>query len=320
MDQNNQTNNTSSEFKPTPMPASNSTVTPQPMPANPEPVEVSPQSDIPAAPPVSEVSTTPVVDNQPEEITVVNNDQRSKGGGIVLVILIVILAVFVWNIDNILNLYNQYFNKSPVQRRNNEPQNNLLDGYILIGDESSVETDDTKFYNFKKSTGVVTFTYMASKRIDDTSALGITIELYNPNKEVIAKEVFDVSGGLDKDVVKTYTMTFDTDLQSSVYYARLRKYTDADKSSTQSLTCTNSTTNKNGSVVNSSITYVFLNNELISYSVTKTYKAPETEEGTENIIVSPLETEYNNLPASLKATLISNKLSYTVNLEFKGVK
>ena len=310
MDQNNQTNNASTEFKPTPMPASNPAPTPQPMPASPEKVEVTPQAGIPEAAPATEVSTAPVVDNQPEEITVVNNEQRSKSGGVVLVVLIIILALFVWNIDNILDLYNQYFNVTPAQRKSNEPQNNLLDGYILIGDESSIETDDTKFYNFKKGSGVLTFTYMASKRIDDTSALGITIELYNANKEILAKEVFNVPNGLDKDVVKSYTMTFDTDLNASVYYARFRKYTEEDKNSTQSLTCTNSVTNKNGSTTNSSITYLFTNNELISYSVTKTYKPLETEETTS----SPLETEYNNLPVALKATLIDNKLSYTVNV------
>ena len=317
MDQNNQTNNASSEFKPTPMPASNQPSTPQPMPANPEPVEVSAQNGVPEAAPAAEVSSAPVVDNQPEEITVINNEQKSKGGGIVLVILIIILAVFVWNIDFILDLYNQYFSFTPSRRstNNNNTQDNLLDGYILIGDESSITTDDVKFYNFNKSSGALTITYMASKRIDDTSALGITIELYNANKEILAKELFNVIGGLDKDVVKTYSMQIDSSIQASVYYARLRKYTENDKKSTQGLSCSNIETRKDGSTIKSNITYLFKNNELISYSVTKTYVPVSSEEGNENVISSPLENEYNNLPTTLKPSLISNKLTYTVNLE-----
>ena len=301
--------------EPTPAPEA-APVTPTPISSAPEVPQAAPASEIPSAAPATEVSATPQsMSAAPAEVTVINNAKSSKSGGLFLLILIGLLIAFVFNIDSIVNIYDEYMNPKPVNINNDntEPTNNLLDGYIVIGEESSVETDGVKFYSFKKSQGVVNFTYMASKRIDDVLSLGLYIELYNANKEILAKEAFNVPSGLDKDVVKVYSMNIKSDIQGSVYYARLRKYTATELSSVQSLTCTSTTTNSDGSTISNSIVYSFTNNELVSYTVSKQYSSvEETEEG--NSESSPLQNELSTLPLSFGASLINNKLTYNVNL------
>lgn len=305
---------------------------------------VSPVSEtpgIPTAAPAQEVSAIPeaapaqtVVDtSKAPEVAVINTTKEKKGGSTLLIVLLVLLVLFVFNMNTVINLfnniYNSIFSKQEVVKNPNDGDN-LLDGYILINEDSSVETDNIKFYAFKKNDDVLSFTYNASQKIEDVAILSIFIELYNANKEVLYKEIFNVKPGIDKEVVKSYQIVLEDDIKASVYYARIRKYTDAEYNSTQTLTCSQNLSE--GDIkATYNITYNFKNNELMSYNVSKeaTQSIPTaqtnidettnnegiTTEVEKNKYEIEIENEYSSLPASINGNLTNGKLTYTVNLE-----
>ena len=309
--------------------------------STPSTAPVSETPGIPTAAPAQEVSAIPeaapaqtVVDaSKAQEVTVINTAKEKKGGSTLLIVLLVVLVLFVFNMNTVINVFNNLYNSilgKPQVVKNPNDGDNLLDGYILINEDSSVETDNIKFYSFKKNDDALSFTYNASQKIQDVAILGIFIELYNTNKELLYKEVFNVSNGIDREVVKSYSIVLEDDIKASVHYARIRKYTDADYKSTQTLTCSQNLSE--GDIkATYNITYNFTNNELMSYNVSKeaTQSIPAVQtnvdgtinnEGTtteveKNKYEIEIENEYSSLPTSIRGSLTNGKLTYTVNLE-----
>ena len=114
---------------------------------------------------------------------------------------------------------------------------------------------------------------------------------------------------VDKDVAKSYSIYLDPDIDSSVYYAKLVKYTDADINSIQTVTCTKSETetipaaDAESEPVNKVTKYTnvfnFKSQELVSVMV--------SVEGTQE----DLDKIASSLPEGFKATNANGKLSYT---------
>ena len=128
-----------------------------------EPTEQAPQTPlIPEAAPATEVTAQTEVDtSKANEVTVINTQKEKKGGSLALIILLGLLVLFVFNIDYVISLYDSIFNKTVVTKKptGNNDSNNLFNGFILIGEESYAITDNIKFYSFKKSSGILNFTY-----------------------------------------------------------------------------------------------------------------------------------------------------------------
>ena len=256
----------------------------------------------------SEVSPTVVVpENEKVEsqsgVEVIETASKTKAGNAVLIIFLILLIIFVFNIDFVIKMIDQYkVSKNPGSAAN-KTTNNLTDGYILIDDNtSSIKLKDIKFYNFRKSIGKgVTFSYEALANYSDATSLEIYLEVYNSERELLYKELFDPKQKIEKDTVRSYIMDVDDIIYNNAFYALVKIYSESEKKVVASLTCTlddGKYTYKNE--------YSFLGNGLSEYVVTKTSKKAND---------SDLQKEYDDLKKSVSnATLEKNTLKYTVDL------
>ena len=260
----------------------------------------------------AKMPNTEIEERTPEEISVINTHKTKKSGK-GFIILIILFAIFVYNIDNIVALYEKYFSSPSSIIKKDDSTNNLNHGYIQIDDNTSSDTiNNIKFYNFaKKGNNIINYNYIATKNVSGVNGLQINIELYNSNKELLYKELFSISDNPDdlkKSIAKSASISLDNDIYSDSYYALIKIYTESEKQQSKSLTCKFTENGLVGSA-NYKVTYNFLNNELSSYSVTKqTSPADETNE----LFIS-LQSEYSSLPSQLSAKFSNGTLSYSVD-------
>ena len=122
------------------------------------------------------------------------NTQKSKTSNTIIVVLLIIMAVCVFFIDDILGYFNTNFAPSIKDNKEEELSNNLIDGYIKLGDPVAyMKTGGIKFYNFSLSeTNKVILSFLSDKKLDETSSLGYYIVLYNSEKEITYKELFSI--------------------------------------------------------------------------------------------------------------------------------
>lgn len=256
------------------------------------------QEPVPAAPAAEEVTLSPTnTDNQ--EITVIST-KKSVVSNVILIIIIGLLIAFVFNMDTVIEYYERYMETGSLTKPEEIPTDNLTNGYILIDDNSSsIRVENIRFYNFRKSDNtVLTFSFESGAKYETPSNLGIYIELYNYNKELLYKGLFDTKKVIEKDVVRTYSITLDNDVYSDVQFALVKQYTEEEKNSTSKMTCSAVENN-----INRSITYNFKNNGLASYDVKETGDTFTIEKRLEDV-----KDKFN-------ATMENGELKYTVNLE-----
>ena len=164
-----------------------------------------------------------------------------------------------------------------------------------------MKINNINFYNFRKEASDLTIklNYEAFEKFSDSKSLGIYIELYNNNKELIYKEAFEVEDPIEMNTTSNYTITLEEDIHNDARFALIRQYTGAQLSSKSNMTCKR--TDDNYQYENK---YYFNNNSLIKYDVSKT-SFKDDDAG--------LEKEYNDLKNI--AILDNNTLKYTVILE-----
>ncbi len=259
------------------------------------------------------VTEVPTVPTGNEEITVVNTE-RKKTSSIIMLILVGILIAFVFNIDKVIEYYDNYMATGNLtSKTNNETTNNLVNGFILIGENTSrIQIDKIIFYNFKKKdeSSSIIFNYESSLKYDNVPSLNIYIEFYNSEKELIYKKLFDLTNTIEKDVVRTDSVIVPSDVLQDAYYALVKKYTQSELNSTQTLTCKYNK-NEEEQVLNYNIVYNFKNNELINYIVNKQILNYNTDSES----YKSLNLEYLVASQKLNAVFQSGNLNYTIDLE-----
>ena len=301
---------------PTPMPAQGTPVTPVQMPAQGVPVTPTPVAPTPVSNTVvnnpnmedpnaklTEVKIPPSASNNVEEPQVINTTKK-KASNILLFIIIIILVVFAVNIDKISEMYDNYMKTGSLTASNADPDNTTTSGYIKIDDtSSSKKINNINFYNFRKSTTDLSigFNYESSVKIDDSASLGIYVELYNSNKEILYKELFKVNDTIEMNSVSNYTMTLESDIHTNAYYALVKQYTISELNTKTTLTC-----KYNENDYQYENVYYFTNNSLVSYDVTKVSLLDED---------TSLEKEYNELKDKVNPSLNNKTLKYSVDLE-----
>lgn len=291
---------------PTPMPAQGTPVAPTPMPATPQtvaPVQVgSEQTKEDPNARLTEVNIPPSVPTATAEPQVINTT-KSKGSNILLFIVIIILIIFAVNIDKMSEMYDNYMKTGSLTSNNVNPDN-TSSGFIKIDDAtSSMKVKNIKFYNFKKSTEdlTLTFSFEAFEKIEDPAKLNIYVEIYNSEKEMLYRSLFDPQNQIEMNSTSSYTMVLESDIHSDAYYAFVKVYTGTDLSAQSTLTCKYSDTS-----YNYENKYYFVGNSLTKYDVTKTsIKEDDTT----------LETEYESLKNTTNAVFNNQSLTYTIDLE-----
>ena len=240
------------------------------------------------------------------EVTVINTT-KSKTSNIFLIILVILLILFVLNIDTIIKYYDNYVTTGSLKENTNvENTDNLVNGYILVNDSNgSIKLNSINFYNFRKNTQdmTVTFNYLSSENYSDSKSLDLYIELYNPEKELLYKSLFNTDSSVEKDSVRMYTLELDNYVFSNTYYALVKTYTQDEKNKQSTLKCTFVNDD-----VNYEIVYNFLNDGLTNYIVNKELI------NSSSSYKSEFDNEYTNTSKYLSVNNDNNKLTYSVDL------
>ena len=202
------------------------------------------------------------------------------------------------NVDTIVKYYDNFIASGSLTSNNNS-SDNLTNGFIQIGEQTSSKKEQgITFKNFKKQDGIVTFNYEA---LSSTKPKNIYIELYDASKNLLYTEIFSVTS-VEKDSLAQYSVKVPSDVYDTVSYANV-KTINATIPST--LTCKKSDDDYDYKNV-----YNFNSDSLASYEVTKV-------ERSEN---ANLQTEFDNLDKSLNATYQDKILKYSVDLETTTTK
>lgn len=268
-------------------------------------------SNVSVAVPTHEQKDISEISNQ-----AVINTQKSKTSNTIIVVLLIIMAVCVFFIDDILGYFNTNFAPSIKDNKEEELSNNLIDGYIKLGDPVAyMKTGGIKFYNFSLSeTNKVILSFLSDKKLDETSSLGYYIVLYNSEKEITYKELFSIPKKIEANEVSQYKISLDVDVYEDSKYAKIIKYTDEELAKKYKIVCSYNIEN-NDIKLNYQNTYAFENDLLVSYTIVKDYSLPDSETEDSKKYKNELDNENAKITeAGIKTEYNNNKLTYSVNM------
>ena len=268
-------------------------------------------SNVSVAVPTHEQKDISEISNQ-----AVINTQKSKTSNTIIIVLLIIMAGGVFFIDDILGFFNTNFAPSIKDNKEEELSNNLIDGYIKLGDPVAyMKTGGIKFYNFSLSeTNKVILSFLSDKKLDETSSLGYYIVLYNSEKEITYKELFSIPKKIEANEVSQYKISLDVDVYEDSKYAKIIKYTDEELAKKYKIVCSYNIEN-NDIKLNYQNTYAFENDLLVSYTIVKDYSLPDSETEDSKKYKNELDNENSKITeAGIKTEYNNNKLTYSVNM------
>lgn len=268
-------------------------------------------SNVSVAVPTHEQKDISEISNQ-----AVINTQKSKTSNTIIIVLLIIMAGCVFFIDDILGFFNTNFAPSIKDNKEEELSNNLIDGYIKLGDPVAyMKTGGIKFYNFSLSeTNKVILSFLSDKKLDETSSLGYYIVLYNSEKEITYKELFSIPKKVEANEVSQYKISLDVDVYEDSKYAKIIKYTDEELAKKYKIVCSYNIEN-NDIKLNYQNTYAFENDLLVSYTIVKDYSLPDSETEDSKKYKNELDNENAKITeVGIKTEYNNNKLTYSVNM------
>ncbi len=263
--------------------------------------------------PPPQVVAPQAVTPQTENEAIVINTTKKKTSNIIVFVLVILMILFAFNLDTVLDMINNYINNGTISNNNNTNTDNLSNGYIMINESSNMSLEEIKFYNFrtKEDSVEVTFNYEVNKKHENAADLKIYIELYNSDKELIYRELFDPQETLEVGTIHTYSLNLTNDIYTSAFYALVKEYTEQEENSTSKMVCKLNDSNDNVTI-NYEITYNFKNNGLTSYEVNKNYKLKDNDV-TDNYVIE-LDKEYESVKDKITSVSYENNtLKYTVD-------
>ena len=275
-----------------------------------------------AAPTVQPTTATPIpemtampefapMEAAPMEKQVISTHKK-KTSNLIMYILVIILILFVVFIDPI----KEFITDKIIDFKPNNPNTseNLISGFLKLEEKSGyIKVNNIKYYNVKKSNeSNIILNYEPYKISSNIEKEGLYIELYNADKEILSKTLFNPSK-IEKEVVRTFTFEVTNDVYTDAFYALVKTYTDEELKSTKTLTC-KYTVNNDNITLNYVNTYEFINNSLTKYNVNKTfsYKEDNTES---NKYKDELKSEYLNInDFNIKSEYNDTSLKYSIDL------
>ena len=292
------------------------TVQPQVVPSpaiEPQPAVATP---IQEQPPMQEVAP---MEAAPMEEHIISTHKK-KTSNTIMFVLVIILILFVLFMDPIIEFVsNNLINTVPNNPNTSE---NLIGGFLKLEEKTGyIKVNNVKYYNVKKGSGTnIILNYEPYKNSSNIEKEGIYIELYNADKEILSKTIFNPSK-IEKNVVRTYTFEVTNDVYTDAFYALVKTYTEDELKSTKTLTCKYTVNNDNINL-NYINTYEFTNNSLTKYSVNKTFKYKDNNDEA-NKYKDELKNEYLNINNyNIQSEYNDTTLKYSIDLtnEIKDFK
>lgn len=255
---------------------------------------------------------TPQNEVAPAETEVINTS-RKKSSNIFMFIIIILIIVFIYKIDDVIAYFDNNFAPIVSDRVENTTSSNLVDGFIVMNENNSfIKVEKIKFYNFKKSNGEIVYNYVSDKKYKTTDSLGIYIEIYNIEKELLYKELVNISD-IETDAIRTNNMKVTNDVYQDAYYILVKTYSEEEKNKKTTLTCKYDESN-DMIVLNYKVTYNFTNNVLTSYTVSKEFLASDINSSQTKAKDELLNENNEATKYGITTEYSENKLSYTVDL------
>lgn len=226
-------------------------------------------------PPAPAAPATVIAPNQtefnPQEAVI--NTKKETTSSKVFFIVVLLVGLFVYFLDDIVDYFTEDNYQYIYGDSTNYESGNLVDGFIKFGENSSfIKVKKIRFYNFLKSSDTsIVLNYESSANVSDSSSLEIYILIYDSNKELIYKELFNTTEKIEKDAIRQYSMKVKNDVYQSAFYAKVLIFDKTQKNLISNVKC-KYVLNKDDFDVNYQIVYSFKNDELIAYEVTKEYK------------------------------------------------
>lgn len=278
-----------------------------------QPTSATPMPEMPAMPEVAPMEAAPMEEQ-------VISTHKKKTSNLIMYILVIILILFVVFIDPI----KEFITDKIIDFKPNNPNTseNLISGFLKLEEKSGyIKVNNIKYYNVKKSNETnIILNYEPYKNSSNIEKEGIYIELYNADKEILSKTLFNPSK-IEKEVVRTYTFEVTNDVYTDAFYALVKTYTEEELKSAKTLTCKYTVNNDNINL-NYINTYEFTNNSLTKYSVNKTFKYKDNNDET-NKYKDELKNEYLNINNyNIQSEYNDTTLKYSIDLsnEIKDFK
>lgn len=270
-----------------------------------QPTPATPMPEMPAMPEVAPMEAAPMEEQ-------VISTHKKKTSNLIMYILVIILILFVVFIDPI----KEFITDKIIDFKPNNPNTseNLISGFLKLEEKSGyIKVNNIKYYNVKKSNETnIILNYEPYKNSSNIEKEGIYIELYNADKEILSKTLFNPSK-IEKNVVRTFTFEVTNDVYTDAFYALVKTYTDEELKSTKTLTC-KYTVNNDNITLNYVNTYEFINNSLTKYNVNKTFSYKE-DNAESNKYKNELKNEYLNInDFNIKSEYNDTSLKYSIDL------
>lgn len=266
---------------------------------------------------INEVSVTPntTLDelSPSNEETEIINTSHKKSSNIFMFIVIILIIIFIYKIEDVIAYFDNNFSPTISDTVDNTSSSNLVNGFIVMNENNSfIKVEKIKFYNFVKSNNEITYNYVSDKKYKTTDSLGIYIEIYNINKELLYKELVNISN-IETDTIRLNSMKVTNDVYQDAYYILVKTYSEKEKSAKTSLVCKYNVSDDE-IVLNYQITYNFINNNLNDYIVSKEYLSTELNSKTTEVKDELLNENNEAIKYGISTKYNGNKLIYTVDL------
>lgn len=245
--------------------------------------------------------------------TEIINTSHKKSSNIFMFIVIILIIIFIYKIDDVIAYFDNNFSPTINDTVDNTSSSNLVNGFIVMNENNSfIKVEKIKFYNFVKSNNEITYNYVSDKKYKTTDSLGIYIEIYNINKELLYKELVNISN-IETDTIRLNSMKVTNDVYQEAYYILVKTYSEKEKSAKTSLVCKYNVSDDE-IVLNYQITYNFINNNLNDYTVSKEYLSTELNSKTTEVKDELLNENNEAIKYGISTKYNGNKLIYTVDL------
>lgn len=271
--------------------------------------------------PVAEEAT--VIDNDEtapmikEEEIILDNSQKKSTSNVILIFVVLLVVVSLMYAEEIMQFVQDNIiasNPTGVGEGNGD---NLVGGYILLDDNtSSIKVHSIKFYNFKKNASKfsIGLNYESDEEYENVSAENVYIEIYNADKELLHKHLFNVGEKISRNIVRTYSFELETDVFESAHYALVKLYTEEDLNKETKLSCKYRMSNEGYNELYKH-DFTFKNDMLVSYTVDKSVEVISTSTSSSKALNSIKEENNTLINAGLTSTYSDGKLVYSIDLE-----
>lgn len=270
---------------------------------------------IPSAPEIAmpEMSTEQVV---------LDTAKKKQSSDIAIYVVVIAMLVIVIFIDDISKFIQENILHTSPSGVSNATSDNLYEGFIGIGEEQSGITLDKKirFYNFKKNsdTSEITLNYVTLADIKNIKEKGYYLEIYDSNKNVLYKELFDKEGEQKSGNVGTHTISLDNNVFELAKYALAKTYTEEELNKEITLKCTYKVNNAGYNELYKH-NFKFKNDMLVSYDVDKKIDMIDVNNASAKKAKLQIQDEYDKLiNAELQVSYENEQLIYSIDLNEVG--